>query len=63
MADTILMVDPSLLIDYFRKTDKPKTRLVQRSEQYERLAISSVTEFEVYSGATPAQLTFLERFA
>ncbi len=62
MADTILMIDTSLLIDYFRKRDKPKTRLVQRSEQYEQLAISSVTEFEVYSGATPAQLTLLSAF-
>jgi len=58
MADSILMVDTSLLIDYFRKTDKSKARLVQLSEQFGQLAISSVTEFEVYSGATSMQLTF-----
>ncbi|QHV93853.1 type II toxin-antitoxin system VapC family toxin [Spirosoma endbachense] len=58
MADRILMVDTSLLIDYFRKTDKSKTKLVQLSLQFEQLAISSVTEFEVYSGATAAQLVF-----
>ena len=52
------MIDTTLLIDYFRKTDKPKARLVQLSQQFEQLAISSVTEFEVYSGATPAQLQF-----
>jgi tRNA(fMet)-specific endonuclease VapC len=52
------MVDTSLVIDYFRKTDKSKTRLVQLSLQFEQLAISSVTEFEVYSGATSAQLAF-----
>ena len=28
------------------------------SEQFEQLAISSVTEFEIYSGATTSQLTF-----
>ncbi|GAB4024186.1 type II toxin-antitoxin system VapC family toxin [Spirosoma koreense] len=58
MADTILMVDTSLLIDYFRKSDKSKTRLVRLSEQFERLAIASITEFEIYSGATQAQLNF-----
>jgi tRNA(fMet)-specific endonuclease VapC len=52
------MVDTSLLIDYFRKTDKSKAKLVHLSEQFERLAISSITEFEVYSGATASQLPF-----
>lgn len=58
MADRILMVDTSLLIDYFRKTDKSNARLVQLSERFEQLAISSVTEFKVYSGATSMQLLF-----
>jgi predicted nucleic acid-binding protein len=49
MAEKILMVDTPLLTDYFRKTDTPKSRLVLLSEQFEKLAISSVTEFEVYS--------------
>ncbi|MBD2703507.1 PIN domain-containing protein [Spirosoma sp. BT702] len=48
------MVDTNVLIDFFRKTDKARTRLVYLSEQFEQLAISSVTEFEVYSGAIPA---------
>ena len=52
------MIDTTLLIDYFRKTDKSKSRLVQLSEQFDQLAISTVTEFEVYSGATEAQLAF-----
>jgi len=52
------MIDTSLLIDYFRKTDKSKARLVQLSQQFGQLSISSVTEFEVYSGATSTQLTF-----
>lgn len=52
------MVDTSLLIDYFRKTDKEKSRLIQLSSRYETLAISSITEFEVYTGATPAQVPF-----
>jgi tRNA(fMet)-specific endonuclease VapC len=58
MANDILLVDTSLLIDYFRKKDKSRTLLVQRSTQFAQLAISSVTEFEVFSGATSAQLAF-----
>lgn len=52
------MIDTSLLIDYFRKTDKSKSRLVRLSEQFDQFVISAVTEFEIYSGATDAQLTF-----
>ena len=52
------MVDTTILIDYFRKTDKQKTRLVQLSERFEKLCISSITEFEIYSGATISQLDF-----
>ena len=52
------MVDTSLLIDYFRKKDKASTQLVQLSERFEQLAISSVTEYEIFTGATPLQLSF-----
>lgn len=58
MADKTLMIDTTLLIDYFRKTDKSKSRLVQLSERFDQLVISAVTEFEIYIGATEAQLTF-----
>ncbi len=56
------MIDTSLLIDYFRKTDKSKTKLVRLSEQFDQLAISTITEFEIYTGATEAQLTFWDVF-
>ena len=52
------MIDTTLLINYFRKTDKSNSRLVQLSERFDQLVISTVTEFEVYSGATDAQMTF-----
>ncbi len=58
MADRTLMIDTTLLINYFRKTDKSNSRLVQLSERFDQLVISTVTEFEVYSGATDAQMTF-----
>ena len=58
MADKELMVDSTILIDYFRKTDKNNSRLVSHFKEYDRLYISSVTEFEVINGATPAHLDF-----
>ena len=58
MADKKLMIDSTILIDYFRKTDKGKSRLVAHSHNYNRIFISSITEFEVINGATPAQLDF-----
>ncbi len=58
MADKELMVDSTILIDYFRKTDKNNSRLVSHFKEYDRLYISSVTEFEVINGAKPAHLDF-----
>jgi len=52
------MVDSTILIDYFRKTDKANSRLVAHFRNYERLYISSVTEFEVVNGATKEHLQF-----
>jgi predicted nucleic acid-binding protein len=52
------MVDSSILIDYFRKTDKAKSQLVSHFQEYENLYISSTTEFEVINGATEKHLTF-----
>ena len=58
MADKKLMVDSTILIDYFRKTDKNNSRLINHFKNYDTLYISSVTEFEVINGATPAHLQF-----
>lgn len=58
MADENLMIDSTILIDYFRKTDKANSRLVAHFRNYESLYISSVTEFEVVNGATKEHLQF-----
>jgi tRNA(fMet)-specific endonuclease VapC len=55
MAEKRLMVDSSILIDYFRKTDKANSKLVAHFKNYEQLYISSVTEFEVVNGAPLSQ--------
>ena len=58
MADKKLMVDSTILIDYFRKTEKANSKLVAHFKNYDQLYISSVTEFEVVNGATQSHLQF-----
>lgn len=58
MAGKRIMIDSSILIDYFRKRDKANSRLVWHFTNYELLYISSITEFEVINGATPSHLQF-----
>jgi predicted nucleic acid-binding protein len=58
MADKKLMVDSTILIEYFRKTDKANSKLVAHFKNYDQLYISSVTEFEVVNGATQSHLQF-----
>jgi tRNA(fMet)-specific endonuclease VapC len=61
MADKNLMLDSTILIEYFRKTNKSNSRLVNHFKTYDRLYISSVTEFEVINGASVAHIEFWDR--
>ncbi len=58
MGDKITLVDTSILIDYYRKTDKEKSAWIALVRQGYSFAISTVTKYEIYSGATQNQLTF-----
>ena len=58
MADKIVLVDTSILIDYYRKTDKEKSVWISLVRQGYSFAVSAVTKYEIYAGATPNQLTF-----
>jgi len=58
MANTLVLLDTSILIDYFRKKDKAKTRLYELSDLYDGFVISAITEFEIYSGTKNEQLLF-----
>lgn len=58
MAASIVMVDTSILIDYYRKTDKSKSAWIALVRKGFGFAISAITKYEIYSGATPNQLEF-----
>ena len=58
MADKVILVDTSILIDYYRKTDKSNTIWMGLVKQGYEFVISAITKYELYSGATESQLTF-----
>lgn len=58
MANPIALADTSLLIDFFRKTDKANSVLIALFDQGYDFSISAITHFEIYSGATTVQLPF-----
>ena len=58
MEKLLILLDTSVLIDYFRKQDKQRSLLFQLVQQGYQLRISAVTEFEIFSGVTDAQQAF-----
>lgn len=57
MANKRIIIDTSILIDYFRKQDKEKTALIKLAKSYD-LSISAITEFEWLVGFKDDLLTF-----
>lgn len=62
MAKELVLVDTSILIDFFRKSDKPNSRLMKLATGGLRFCISAVTEFEIYTGTTRNQIDYWEDF-
>jgi tRNA(fMet)-specific endonuclease VapC len=62
MEKQIIILDTSILIDLFRKTDKSNSVLVSLVRQGYEYSITAITEFEIYSGSTATQLDFWDKF-
>jgi tRNA(fMet)-specific endonuclease VapC len=60
MADEVILIDTSILIDYYRKTDKHNSIWMQLVLQDYSFAASVVTKYEIFSGAMSAQVQFWE---
>jgi len=60
MDKKLICLDTSILIDYYRKKNKSKTKFVQLSENYE-FAVSVITKFEILSGINEKQRDFWKR--
>jgi len=54
----MICLDSSILIDYFRKSQKENSTWYKLSQKHQSFAVSIITTFEVLSGATPAQKSF-----
>ena len=61
MADNIVLIDTSILIEYFRKSDKANSKLVSLIRRGYKFHISSITEYEIYAGSNPDQQSFWEQ--
>ena len=48
-------LDTSVLVDYFRKKIKERSLFYRLVGEYHSLTITSITEFEISRGLTPAQ--------
>ena len=48
MADKIIMVDTSILIDYYRKTDKENAVWIKFVRQGYKFSISAITKYEIF---------------
>lgn len=62
MAKELVLVDTSILIDFFRKSDKTNSRLLKLVREEFSYCISAITEFEIYIGTTPNQTAYWEDF-
>ena len=55
MAEIVICLDTSVLIDYFRKKNKEQSYFYHLLNQYTRFTITSVTEFEIRCGIKKEQ--------
>lgn len=62
MAEKLILADTSLLIDFFRKSDKSKTQLIALTKMGYKFSICVITEYEIYACATRDQLNYWQEF-
>lgn len=62
MANEVICLDSSILIDYFRKSKKENSFFFELSNQYSSFAVSVITEFEILSGSNQKQKEFWDQF-
>ncbi len=61
MENRIILVDTSILIDFYRKKHKEKSVWYGLLQQGYGFAVSAVTKYEIYAGATSEQLDYWNR--
>lgn len=54
----MVLIDTSVLIEYFRKQDKTKTFLYELAGKHTEIYVSTITKFEIWVGNRPHQSAF-----
>lgn len=62
MENELICLDSSVLIDYFRKSNKDNSLFVAIAKRKCSFTVSVVTEFEIYAGSNPSQQVFWDVF-
>ncbi|MFC3415163.1 type II toxin-antitoxin system VapC family toxin [Algoriphagus hitonicola] len=62
METKIIYLDSGVLIEYFRKKDKSKSKLFLLSQKYQIVKVSSITYYEILLGSTEKQIEFWNEF-
>jgi tRNA(fMet)-specific endonuclease VapC len=62
MESSVICLDTSVLIDYYRKKDKSKSFFFSLADKYDEFAVSTITEFEVYVGSDKEKDLFWNQF-
>jgi tRNA(fMet)-specific endonuclease VapC len=62
MENEVVLLDTSILIEYYRKKDKSKSTLFHLLQNHSIFAVSAVTHFEIYTGTGNEQLSFWNTF-
>ena len=62
MENSLICLDTSVLIDYYRKKDKSKSLFFKLTERYALFAVSAITEYELYLGNSEEQNIFWDKF-
>ena len=62
METKIIYLDSGVLIEYFRKKDKSKSKLFLLSQKYQIVKVSSITYYEILLGSNKNQIQFWNEF-
>ena len=62
MAEQLICLDTSVLIDYYRKKDKSKSLLFNLTKVYSCFSVTAITEYELYLGNSEIQNIFWDNF-
>jgi predicted nucleic acid-binding protein len=62
MEKQMICLDTSVLIDYFRKTNKSKSFFYELTQKFDLFAVSTITEYEIYYGSNSVQDLYWAEF-